>query len=114
MGLSGILVCLSDWGIFVHPPIWLYAPYIQMSPYVCKPPYIQMPPVICMSHHIPLCSIYVMETWGASVHLSDISVSVSTSICQSVHNGHTYCSPSLWVASLLDWMSMDVCFDSCC
>ena len=45
-------------------------------------------------------------------HLSGISVSVSTSICLSAHNSHTSCSSSLWVASLLDWMPMDVCYAS--
>ena len=44
-----------------------------------------------------------------SVHLSDISVSVSTSVCPSVHNSYTGCSPVLWVASLLDWLPMDLC-----
>ena len=45
--------------------------------------------------------------YGASVHQSGISVSVSTDIYPSVHNSHTSCFPSLWVASLLDgylWM----------
>ena len=41
-------------------------------------------------------------------------MSVGTSICPSVHNSHIICSPSLWVASLLDWMPMDVCYASCC
>ena len=52
--------------------------------------------------------------WGASVHLSGISVSVSTYIFPLVHNSHTSCFPSLWVASLLDWMPMDACYASCC
>ena len=39
---------------------------------------------------------------------------VSTSICLSVHNSHNSCSPSLWVASLLDWMPIDVWYASCC
>ena len=40
-------------------------------------------------------------------------------VCQYIHLSsqfisHTSCFPSLWVASLLDWMSMDVCYASCC
>ena len=37
-------------------------------------------------------------------------MSVSTSICLSVYNSHTKCSPSLWVTSSLDWMPVDVCY----
>ena len=48
------------------------------------------------------------------VHLSGISVSVGTSSCLSVHNSQTRWSPSLWVTSSLDWMSMDVCYASYC
>ena len=41
-------------------------------------------------------------------------MSVSTSISLTAHNSHTSCSPSFWVALLLDWMPMDVCYASCC
>ena len=51
---------------------------------------------------------------GTSTHLSGILVSVSASICLSVHNSHASCSPSLWGAPLLDWMHLDVCYASCC
>ena len=57
---------------------------------------------------------YVLESLGV----------ISTSVrhfcvcqyihCLLVHTSHTSCSPSLWAASLLDWMSMDVYYVSCC
>ena len=52
--------------------------------------------------------------WGPSVHMSGISVAVSTSISLSVHKSHTSWSPSLLVAPLLDWMPVDICYASCC
>ena len=95
----------------------LYAPYIHMplhTPHtsVCSPYN------ICSPCHGDLGAISPPHlSWGllgASVHLSGISVSVGTSICLSAHNSHTSCFPSLWGASLLDWMLMDVCYASCC
>ena len=59
----------------------------------------------------PIC---LAVFWGASVHLLGILISVGTSICSSVHISHTSCSPSLLVASLLNWMPMDVCYVSYC
>ena len=109
VGLGGIYMppCLYVLCIFVHP-------IHPNSP---------IPPVLLYV----LCSPDVMGTWGrhqyisclelfwgASVHLSGILVSVSTSICLSVHNSHASCCPSFWVASLLDWILMDVCYTSCC
>ena len=32
----------------------------------------------------------------------------------SLSNNHAHCFPSVWVASLLNWMLMDVCYASCC
>ena len=58
-----------------------------------------IPSYISMALHTSICSPYVMGTFGG--HLSDISVSVSTSICFSGHNSHTNCSPSLWVTCSL-------------
>ena len=78
-----------------HVPICLYAPHVQM------PTYIQTPPNVCMPTYLPSTSVcppyymfhkchwnfggnlytpYVLGSFGASVHLSGISVSVSTSI----------------------------------
>ena len=97
----------------VHPdaPIHLYTPIPPVHLYVSPIPY------------VPICH----RDLGASVHpiclgvfWGDIStsvrhsVSVGTSTCLSVHNSHTSCSPSLSVASLLDWMPMDVYCASCC
>ena len=86
--------------------------------------YTPYPLYICMFPYT-ICTQYVMGMWGdlythmswgllvAAVHLSNISVSVGTSICLSAHNSYTSCSPSLW-GSLLDWMPMDVCYASLC
>ena len=104
-------------------PILLYAPihsYVSIHLYTPYPLYICM---FSLYHMFPICHrtqgafvdpIHLRVFWGASVHLSGILMSVSTSICPSIHNSHTSCSPSLWVASLLDWMPMDVCYASCC
>ena len=96
----------------------LYTPHTSICPPYCL--YICMFPLY---HIFPICngtwgpSVYPIclgVFWRASVHLSDISVSADASICLSVNNSHTSCSPSLWVASLLDWMPMDVCYASHC
>ena len=57
---------------------------------------------------------------GASVHpiclgsFGGISTSIRHPfISPSVHNSHTSCSPSLWVASVLNWMPVDICYASC-
>ena len=91
--------------------------------YICTPPYIHMPSILPIHLYVPPIPYvphiswglggsmhpYVMGSFGGlSVHLSGISVSVSTSICLSVHNSHTSYSPSLWVASYwtgCPWMS---------
>ena len=87
--------------------------------------YPSMPPCTPVFSPCNTCSPYVMGFgasvhsiclgvfWGASVHISGISMSVSTFICLSVHNSDPSCSPSLWAASLLDWMHMDVCYATC-
>ena len=94
------------------PHIHLYALHTPCTS-VCSPYTIYSPYVMGLGGH--LYTPYVLGVfWGASVHLSDISVSTDASICLSVNNSHTSCSPSLWVASLLDWMPMDVCYASCC
>ena len=63
---------------------------------------------ICMSptytSMFPICHGGLCRGTSTLVHGSDISGSVIASICLSVHNSHTSCSPSLWVASALDWM----------
>ena len=105
-GMSGCLFGGSCMTIqHLYTPILLYIP-----PTSAHPLYIHISPIHQYVPYLP---------WGLGgictlVHLSDISVSVSTSICPSVHNSHTSCSPSLWVASLLDIMPMDVCYVSCC
>ena len=107
-----------------HPyaPIHLYTSCTFIHTlYVCMPhtSVFPIPLYICMFFYVPhmswglggICTPHV--SWGllgVSVHLTGISVSVSTSICLSVHNSHASCSPSLWVASLLDWMPMAVCY----
>ena len=82
------------------------------------PMYISMFPLIPYVPHMTwghMYTAYILGSfWGASVHQSGISVSFSTSIFLAVHNSHTSCSPSLWVASLLDWIPMVVCYASCC
>ena len=94
------------------PPVFLYPLYI-CTPHTSVPPY---PKYICMFsvyHMFPICHgdlrasvhpICLGVFWGASVHPSGILVAVCTSICPLVHNSDTCCSPSLWVASLLDWI----------
>ena len=78
--------------MFVHPLIHPYSPCTSVCPHtpctsVC-PPY-----TICISVH-PIC---LEIFWGVSVHMSGISVSVSTSICLSVNKSHVSCTPSLWL-----------------
>ena len=60
--------------------------------YICSPPYIYMPSVCLYAPYLP---VHLNVLLGASVHLSGISVSVSTSIFLSVHKNHTCYSPSL-------------------
>ena len=84
---------------------------------VCMPPCMSIcsnSPCTSVCSLYTICLPYVLEFLGASVHLSGISVSVSTSICLSVHNSHTSCSPSLWLPSLLDWIPMDIYYASFC
>ena len=110
----------------------LYAPHMSVHApvHVHTPPYIHMPSILpCTSVCSPytICFPYVMGTGGASlhpiclgsllgasVHLSSISVSVSTSTALLVHNSHTSCCPSLWVTSLPDWIPLGLCYASCC
>ena len=77
-----------------------------------------IPPYICM---FPLYCMFLIchGDSGASVHPMYQYI-CQAFLCLSVHPfasqfiSHTSCSPSLWAASLLDWMSMDVCYASCC
>ena len=81
--------CLAYWyvcliGLSIHPPVHLYAPctsYVPHTP-VCSP----IPP------SVPHMSWGLLGDICTMVHLSDISVFVSTSVCLSVHNTHTSCS----------------------
>ena len=75
----------------IHP-ICSYTPL-----YACTPPYIHTSPInMYAPYPLDICMFwfpyvigtwehpytpYVLESWGASVHLSGISVSVSISIC---------------------------------
>ena len=119
------------WGVvniggICTPPVCLYAPcnlytYVHMLPDICMP--LHTPSTSVCSPYI-ICSPYFMGTWehlytpyvfgsfrGASVYLSNISVSAGTSICPSVHNRYTSCSPSfrlfpywtrcLWMCAML-------------
>ena len=73
-----------------------------MNPYICTSPIHPYIPIHQYVPHTSICSQYVMGSLGGtSVHPSDISVSVSTSIYPSVYNGHTSCSLSLWVTCSL-------------
>ena len=90
-------------------PVHLYAP---------------IPPLyICMF------SLYYMFSkchgdFGEHLYTPYVFGGISTSVrhfcvcqyihCLSVHNSHTSCSSSLWVASLLEWMPMYVCYASYC
>ena len=103
------------------PPIHLDTTHISRHA-PCLPPYI-----LCTSVCSPytICSPNVMGTLGACVPPICLGVfGQHQYICQafcvyqyihclSVHKSYS-CSPSLWVASLLDWMPMDVCYGSCC
>ena len=84
------------------PPVHLYVPPIPYIPHV--------------SWDLGgICTLHM--SWGLLGGINTSAkhfLSVSTSICLSVDNSHTSCSPSLWVSSLLDWMPMDVCYGSCC
>ena len=85
------------------------------------PPY----PSTSVCSPIP-CVLICHGDLGASVHpyVLGSSGAIGTSVshsnvcqyihCQSVHNSNTSWSPALWVASLLDWISMVVCYASCC
>ena len=102
-----LYICL----LYVCPPIHLYA-----FPY---------PPCTSVCSPSTICSPYVMGTYGGSVHLYVLgSLGGHQYICQaflclSVHpfasqfTSNTSCSPLLLVASLLDWVPMDVCYASC-
>ena len=104
-----------------HP----YAPHTSIHPYtsICPfipPVHLYVPPITYvpnMSWALGVICIPHMS-WGllgeASVHLSGIFVSVSTSICVLGHSSHASCSQSLWGAVLLDLMPMDACYASCC
>ena len=95
----------------VHP-IHPYAPpYPTVHLHVSTTPYVSL-----MSWDLRgICTPHMSwGLWGALVHLSGISVSVNTPICLSVHDSHTSCFPSLWVATLLDWIPMDVWYASFC
>ena len=96
---------------YFYAPIHLYTPRLPIHLYVLPTPCVPN-----MSWDMgDICTPHMsLGLLGASVYLSGISVSVSATICLSVHNSHTSCSPSLWVASLLDWVPMDVCYASCC
>ena len=103
--------------IHLYVPLWPCTPHISVHP--CTPVHLYFP----LYHIFPMCHWDLGESvhpiclgvfWGASVHLSGISVSIITSICLSVHSSHTSCSPSLWVDSLLDWMPVNVCYASYC
>ena len=95
-------------------PLYIWTPW-----YICMTPYPLHICMFCVPHMSwdlgasvhPIC---LGVFWGTTVHLWGILVSVSTPICFSVHNSHASFSPSLWVASLLDWIPMDVCYVSCC
>ena len=103
------------------------------SPYICMPHMFVHPQYVCMSLHMfvhphtPLTAVFYVPymSWGlggASVHPIHIGVFWGHQfICQafwcllvhplpSVHNSHASCSPLLWVAFLLGWMPMDVCY----
>ena len=89
-------------------------------PYICTPhasytsvcsPYTIFSPYVTGTWWASVHPICLGFFWGATVHLWGISMSFITSICLS---SHTSCSPSLLVASLLDWMPMDVFCASCC
>ena len=94
-------------------PLCVHMPPYLPSTSVC-PPILYVPQMswellggICTPH----------MSWGLC---KGISISVRHfCVCQYIHcltvyNSHTSCSPSLWIASLLDWMLMDVCHASCC
>ena len=92
-------------------PGCLYAPILPVHLYLSL---YHMCPICHGDFGGHLCTPYVWGLLGASVHVADISVSCQCMHCFSVHRSHTSCCPSLWVASLLDWMPMDVCNASCC
>ena len=111
----------------------LYVPICMYTPsYVCTPPICPYTLHSSVCLHIPpvhLCSPctircpYVMGLGGIctphlswsllGVHLSGISgLLVHPFASQFI--SHAICFPSLWIASLLDWMDMDVCYASYC
>ena len=112
-------ICMPP--VYLYFPVHLYAPICLNTPihlYAPYPLYIVCFPIFPICHGelgVHLYTSYVLwYFWGVSVHLSGILVPVITSICLSVHITHASCSPSLWVASLLDWVLIDVCYVSCC
>ena len=94
-------------GVPIHSesPICLNAP--QTS--VCTPAHLYVFPIrygdsgcICTSHMF----------WGLGGHQHSVRhFCVCQYIsCLSIPNSHSSCSPSLWVASLLDWIFMDISY----
>ena len=77
----------------LYTPIHSYAPHTSVCPHTpCTSVCFSMFPTCCgdlgASVH-PICLVF----WVASVHLSDILLSVSTSICLSVNISHASCCP---------------------
>ena len=84
-------------------PRHLYAPMLSCT-------------CVCFPHMIWMGGIYApvcLGLGGSAHHVRHFSVCQYIH-CLLVHQSHASCSPSLWVASLLDWMLMDVCYVSCC
>ena len=98
---------------------------------ICTPPYGHIAPCMSVFSHMAICLMYICMSptyhyvphmsWGlggiCTPHMSwGLFGYTGTSVrhffvyLPSLHS----CSPSLWVAWLLDLMPMDVCYASCC
>ena len=104
------------WGGVVSISMPFVHPHISICPFI--------PPCTSVC---PLCTPMSWGLWGILYILTclgvfgGISASVRAFLCVSVHPFASQfitviqvCSPSLWVASLLDWMPRDDCYASHC
>ena len=119
--LSGNIYACCIPPIRLYAPICLYAPCTFIYPHTSVCPHISL--YICLLSYVPNMSWDLGGTCTPHMSLGllgDICTSVRNfSVCWyihciSVHNSHASCPPSLWVASLLDWIPIYVCFAPCC
>ena len=90
------------------PPICSYTPlHLYATCTTIWPPYTIMFPICHGNLGASICPIWHGVFWGISTSVIHFCV-CQCIMCPSVHNGHTSCSPALWVTSLMNLMPLDV------